>query len=83
MYWNDASWWMWIPMSLMMIVVWGLVVWGAVQLFGTRRPSEPRTPTATEILDERLATGEIDAEEYRELRATLEGRPKERTPSPG
>jgi hypothetical protein len=57
MYWHDASWWAWIPMSLGMIAVWGLLIWGAIQLFGGQRRSDRRPQTAAEILDERLARG--------------------------
>ena len=38
---------------------------------GTSATMQP-TPTAREILDERFARGEIDEEEYRRRRATLE-----------
>jgi putative membrane protein len=79
-YWNDASWWAWIPMTLAMVAVWGLLVWGAVQLIGGRRQvdRQPPPPPPRELLDERLARGEINADEYRELRRLLEDRAPER-----
>ncbi len=68
MWWNgDWSWWGW----LWMVLIWGLVIWGIV--FLVRRLSPPSTPesdgrahraTPEEILAERFARGEIDAEEF-------------------
>ena len=56
-----------------MIAFWALVVWGvyAIVTASTRRPSgTPQSPggDGRRILDERLAHGEIDVEEYRRLR---------------
>ena len=81
MYWNDASWWAWIPMTLAMVAVWGLLVWGAVQLLGGQRRTGRPAPTALEILDERLARGDIDGDEYRELRRLLEDRSSNQDPA--
>jgi putative membrane protein len=75
MYWNDAQWWAWVPMSIVMLGFWGLVAWAVVRLAtGTQREHQSRSPDALEILDARLARGEIDPPEYRERRAMLEGR---------
>lgn len=71
-YWaGGAYWWVWLLGLLGMAAFWGLAIW-AVWYVATavfRRP-EPagRTGNAKRILDERLARGEIDAEEYRRLR---------------
>jgi putative membrane protein len=78
MYWDGADWWAWIPMSLFMIAFWGLLIWGVVHLVAKRQPEEPRPRTALQILDERLARGEIEIDEYRERRASLEGRTSDR-----
>ncbi len=73
--WNDrmgggAGGWWW--MALMMVIFWGGLIWLAVALI--RRPyravqaagSAPSArPTAQEILAERLARGEIEADDYR------------------
>lgn len=76
---DGGAWW-WIPMTIMMIVFWGTLIWLAVALI--RRPNHnlhatapglmaqppatsPRMPTAQEILAERLARGEIEPDEYR------------------
>ena len=81
MYWNDASWWAWIPMTLGMIAVWGLLIWGAVQLVGGQRPADRRPQTAPEILDERLGRGEIGRDEYLELHRLLEDRSSDHDPA--
>jgi uncharacterized membrane protein len=51
------------------------VAWAAVRLLGGGRPPEgpAATPTPRATLDHRLATGEIDVEEYARLRRLLEG----------
>ena len=77
-YWgnNGVDWWGWLLMALGMVVFWGFVIW-AVWTFATsmtRRPdgrSGPGDPKR--ILDERLARGEIDPEEYRRLRDLIGG----------
>lgn len=74
MMWNDGGGWgwgSWLLMSLMMLVIVVLVAWGLLLLWRASEapaartsPAPARTPEA--ILAERLARGEIDAEEYRE-----------------
>jgi putative membrane protein len=62
-----------------MIAFWGLLIWAiyAVITGATRRPGsggrgqEPRGDDARRILDERLARGEIDTDEYWRLRDVL------------
>lgn len=51
------------------------VAWAAVRLVGGGRASATptATPTPRATLDHRLATGEIDAEQYAQLRRLLEG----------
>ena len=44
------------------------------QTAGTRLSSQQHEPTARQILDERLARGEISQEEYEALRARIEHR---------
>jgi putative membrane protein len=62
-------------MWLGMIAFWALLFWGvfAVVNESTRRTSErpPAARDAQQILDERLAKGEIDVEEYRRLRDAM------------
>jgi putative membrane protein len=76
MFWYSGHWAFW-QAGLMwggMIVFWGLLIWGiyAVISSSTRRPGgKERGADARRILDERLARGEIDAEEYRRVRDVL------------
>jgi putative membrane protein len=71
MYWDHMSGWGW-----MMMVFWspiwigflGLIAWLAVRWTQTgsrgTSPSQPSAKTARKLLDERLARGEIDLDEY-------------------
>lgn len=72
MFWydHDISGWGWFAMSAGMILFWALIITIAVLLFrALNRPPQhthtPSTPSAEDILRERLARGEIDEEEYR------------------
>lgn len=72
---TGAGWW--IVMPLGMIAFWALVIWAIWRTVSDRPreqgpPAVPETPV--EILDRRLAAGEITVGEYEELRETLEGR---------
>ena len=74
--WHDGmgsgNWW-WIPMMIMMVAFWGGLIWLVVTL--VKRNQAPQlvatgstqaTSTAVGILGERLARGEIEADEYRQ-----------------
>jgi putative membrane protein len=77
MFWYAGQWAFW-QAGLMwggMIVFWALLIWGIYALVNssTGRPGRSRE-TGTDarlILDERLARGEIDMEEYRRLRDVI------------
>jgi len=79
MFWNGGAWPFW-EVALMwfgMIVFWGLLIWAVYALVtsATRRPSPgPRGQDARQILDERLARGEIDTAEYQRLRDLIADR---------
>lgn len=70
----------WIFMSLFWVLLIGVIIWAAAQLFPGRRDSvttvtgpgrlEP-AEQPQQILDRRLASGEIDVETYEKLRETL------------
>jgi putative membrane protein len=63
----------WILMSVFWIALLVAVVWALTSVLpGRGQPTEPRE-RPEEILDRRLATGEIDAETYDKLRAKLRG----------
>ena len=82
----DDGWWdghmsggWWIVMMIGMVLFWVLVivlvVWlirGGADIFGSRTPErgEPRMD-ALQILERRLAEGDITVEEYRERRSVL------------
>jgi putative membrane protein len=66
----------WIFMALGNIVIWGLIIAFIVWLARDLRTRPHRHhitsgATASEILDRRLASGEINPDEYQELRTTL------------
>ena len=83
MFWNGGGWAWWQAglMWLAMIAFWALLIWAIYALVTsiTRRPGQAgpdgqRQPgDARRILDERLARGEIDSEEYQRLRDLLDG----------
>jgi putative membrane protein len=69
-----AGWW--ILMMVMMVVFWTLVIIGVVWLVrsvGSGQHRHHPGASAIEVLDARLAHGEISPDEYRERRAVLEG----------
>ena len=77
----------WMGMGLFWLALLGLIVWLVIRLF-PGKSQEPKAATAAAvspvasaaapalaILDERLASGEVDVETYRTIRAMLvEGR---------
>jgi putative membrane protein len=88
MMWGDgmgwAMGWAWLFWILLIVGVVVLVTLLVLVLVrggpGSGRPDGPRTPPAgaatsraREILEERYARGEINAEEFHERRRTLEG----------
>ena len=84
MFWNGGGWAWWQAglMWIVMIAFWALLVWAIYALINgiTRRQDQQgsggqQPGDARRILDERLARGEIDAEEYRRLREVLDGGP--------
>lgn len=72
----------WVFMVLGNIVIWGLIIafiiWLATDL--RSRPHRHHITSgasASEILDRRLASGELNTDEYQRLRATLAKTPSE------
>ena len=73
MFWYGGHWAWWEGglMWVGMIVFWGLLIWAAYALITnlTGKPgSQDHGDEALHILNQRLARGEIDAEEYQRLR---------------
>jgi putative membrane protein len=76
MMWDDGgwSWWGWLLMSVMMVAFWAFIVWAAVTVVRSLTDRQPRAPSdldPEEILANRFARGEIDAEEYHRRLETL------------
>ena len=75
-YWSGGmQWWGWLLGTIGMVAFWGLIIW-AVWYFVTganRQPDPDRTSPgdAKRILDERLARGEIDIDQYRVTRELI------------
>jgi putative membrane protein len=76
MFWNDSHVVFW-QVALMwagMLAFWGLIVWAVYAFFtstGKRPDHDHRGEEAHHILDQRLAKGEIDSEEYGRLRELM------------
>jgi putative membrane protein len=76
---HDGIGWGLVPMAIMMLLVWGSLIWFAVVLLRrtdshehaavTGPPSAP--PNPQQILAERLARGEIEPDDYRTRLDTL------------
>ena len=77
MFWYGGHWAFWQAglMWVGMIAFWGLLIWGGYALITnlTRKPPDAGhgNDDAVRILDRRLASGEIDADEYRRLRELI------------
>jgi uncharacterized membrane protein len=67
----------WVLMALLWLVVIALGVWAIVHFTSTQRAAQPTGPAPErprDILDRRLAGGEIDVRAYEEQCTKLEGR---------
>ncbi|MFH7594800.1 SHOCT domain-containing protein [Streptomyces racemochromogenes] len=84
MFWYDpdGSGWGWFAMTAGMILFWALIIAAAVLLVrALNRPQEHThtpadAPAPEHILAQRLARGEIDADEYERRLAVLHGHPR-------
>jgi putative membrane protein len=83
-YIHGAGWGWWVLMSLGMIVFWVAIIYLVARLIhGTllsrsREPQEPQVDdSAPEVLQRRLAAGEISGVEYEEIRKLLDGESRE------
>jgi putative membrane protein len=70
MWWNDGlGWGGWLAMTLIMVAFWALVIVAIIAVFRGltstgQSPTSRQDRDPQQILDERFARGEIDAEEY-------------------
>ncbi len=89
-YWGNGNgmgwgWGGWLVSGLLMIVFWGLVIWGVITLVRHLTSLERQAPpgmrvhspqsTPEQILAERFARGEIDVDEYKRRLAVLQSVP--------
>jgi putative membrane protein len=77
-YWGGGMhWWGWTLGMVGMVAFWGLLLWAVWYIVtgGSRRRDQDQTlPTsALQILNERLARGEIEPDQYRYLRDLIAG----------
>jgi putative membrane protein len=78
MFWYGGHWAFWQAglMWALMIVFWGLLIWAIYALITRMTHNNPGLdrsggPTARQILDQRLAHGDIDEAEYSRLRELI------------
>jgi putative membrane protein len=62
--------WMLVPL-LLWVAFFGLVAWGALRVFSVRQGGGRTADSAEEVLRERFARGEVDAETYERSLDTL------------
>jgi putative membrane protein len=79
---NDVGGGWWLLMSVGMVAFWALLLYGVVWLArgtASRGPQAPQPPAPSEspqqVLERRLAAGEVSVEEYERLRAVLDQEP--------
>ena len=78
---GGTHWGLWIVMVVAMLVFFGILAWAVVSIirhrygFATQTTLSPAVAgsDALRILDERLARGEIDVDEYTRRRDALKG----------
>jgi len=63
----------WLAMGLFWLVLLGLIVWLVTRLLpaGSGGTTHPTSQSPLEVLDRRLASGEIDLDTWQTLRAAL------------
>jgi putative membrane protein len=76
MYWNGMGWGGWVMMTITVVAFWALVAAVVVALFRATRgdlPRNDRQKSPLDLLDERLAEGDITEEDYHRRRDLLTG----------
>jgi putative membrane protein len=74
-YGGGMGWLGWLGMGVFWLILLGLIVWVVVRLLPSSSGGTTRTPgeSPLEILDRRLASGEIDLDTWQAQRAALLG----------
>ena len=76
MYWgNHMGTGAWIFSILGTLIIVGLIIWTVSPNSRSQSSPDPTGESAREILDRRLANGELTAQDYKELRETLNDAP--------
>ncbi|MFZ0976374.1 MAG: hypothetical protein WAN22_29395 [Solirubrobacteraceae bacterium] len=73
-YMHDIGWGAWLLMSIGVLAFLAVIVYGIVILVRGHEPSrrdDPPDESPEEILERRLARGEISIDQYEQLRATI------------
>jgi putative membrane protein len=83
-YHDGLGWGGWLLMTVMMLAFWALVIVAVVAIFrgigkSNYQDERPSRRTALDILQERFARGEIDADEYDARAQVLQGKASDRT----
>ena len=76
MWYSDPGWGGWVVMTLLMLLLWGALIFGGIALWrATSRAGREERPasyrSAEQLLAERFARGEIDEDEYARRRESL------------
>ncbi len=71
MWMNGMTWWMWLLMIAGTLGFWVMVAMAIQVVIDPRPPQTPVAPDPTRVLDERLARGEIDTDEYLQKRRLI------------
>lgn len=66
---GEWGWLAWLSMTVTMVLFWGAVVWAVLNV--ARSPRRTSERSAQQLLDERLARGDISVEEYHTLTHAL------------
>ena len=68
---RGVAWWMWLLMAAGTVGFWVVVVIAVRDVIEPRQADRGPTPDSLALLDERLARGEIDADEYLRVRRLI------------
>ena len=74
---HDVGWGWWVLSTIAMVAFWALLIYGVFWLARTNGGRHEPHASPDEVLKRRLATGEIDVEEYERIREALASEPHE------